>query len=71
MLYAQGADRKQQSLEEKEAQAGAVAEFRAYGKPLEKVTSFKYLGRLLTVTDDDWPVVIVNLKIVWRVWSRL
>ena len=29
-------------------------DFEAYGAPLENVTAFKYLGRLMTAGDDDW-----------------
>ena len=35
--------------------------FEAYGKPLEMVVTFKYLGRVMTVGDDDWPAVAGNL----------
>ena len=27
--------------------------FEAYGTPIESVTGFKYLGRILKATDDD------------------
>ena len=39
----------------------AVA-FEAYGKPLEMVTEFKYLGRVLTASDDYWLAVVANLR---------
>ena len=32
-----------------------------YGKPLEKVHQYTYLGRPLTATDDDWPAVRKNI----------
>ena len=35
--------------------------FEAYGKPLEMVMTFKYLRRVMTSGDDDWPAVVVNL----------
>ena len=35
--------------------------FEAYGKPLEAVPSFKYLGRIMTVGDDNSPAVAGNL----------
>ena len=28
--------------------------FQAYGEPLENVTAFKYLVRVITAGDDDW-----------------
>ena len=35
--------------------------FSAYGRPLEVVTSSRYLGRVILAADDDWPAVIWNL----------
>ena len=35
----------------------------AYDRPLEIVSSFKYLGRLLIETDEDWMAVIDN---IWK-----
>ena len=35
--------------------------FRAYERPLEMVTSFKYLGRVISATDDNCLVVVRNL----------
>ena len=32
---------------------------------------FKYLGRILTATDDDWPEVVGNLRKARRSWGRL
>ena len=29
---------------------------------MEVVLEFRYLGRLLTATDDDWPAVAGNLQ---------
>ena len=45
--------------------------FHAYGKPMEVVSEFRYLGRLLTATDDDWPAVAGNIKKAWVSWGRL
>ena len=45
--------------------------FQAYGRMLETVTSFKYLGQVLTVGGDNWPVVVRNLKKARRSWARL
>ena len=36
--------------------------FHAYGKPMKAVSEFRYLGRLLTTTDDDWPAVAGNIR---------
>ena len=35
--------------------------FEAYRKPLETVATFKYLGRVMTALDDNWPAVAGNL----------
>ena len=36
-------------------------EFSAYGRPLEMVTSFRYLGRVILAAENDWPAVVRNL----------
>ena len=45
--------------------------FQAYGIPLETVTSFKYLGRVLIAADDNWQAVVGNLKKPQKTWARL
>ena len=45
-----------------EARAVTSRAFSAYGRPLEMVPFFKYLGRVLLAADDDWPAVIQNLS---------
>ena len=35
------------------------------------MTEFKYLGRILTATDNDWPSVVGNLRKARRSWGRL
>ena len=48
--------------------------FSAYGCPLEMVTSFKYLGQLISMVDNDWAVVFRNLvkaRVVWRRLTRI
>ena len=32
---------------------------------------FRYLGQLLTATDDDWPAVAGNIKKAQRSWGQL
>ena len=39
-----------------------VRYFRVYGRPLEMVTSFKYLGQVISEADDDWSAVVKNLS---------
>ena len=45
--------------------------FQAYGRPLETVLSFKYLGCPLIATDNDWPEIITNLQKARNIWARL
>ena len=35
--------------------------FEVYGEQLKTVPSFKYLGRILTAGDENWPAVAGNL----------
>ena len=45
--------------------------FEAYGEPLEILTAFRYLGRVLTTGDDDWLAVVGNLGKARKSWGRL
>ena len=45
--------------------------FEAYGAPIESVTEFKYLGIILTATDDNWLAVVRNPGKSRRSWGRL
>ena len=45
--------------------------FHAYGTQMRAVKEFKYLGRVLTNTDDDWPAVAGNIKQARENWGRL
>ena len=45
--------------------------FHAYGVHMRAVTEFKYLRRVLTNTDDDWPAVAGNIRKVRANWGRL
>ena len=60
---------KQQQLAEEEERAVTSRTFSAYGRPLEMVTSFRYLGRVILTADDNWPAVIgimAKAQVVWR-----
>ena len=59
--YTQGAERKRRQLAAEEEREVTARAFRAYGHPLEMVTSFKYLGRMILATENDWPEVVRNL----------
>ena len=45
--------------------------FSAYGRPLEMVTSFRYLGWVISAADDDWPAVVRNLSRARAMWKRM
>ena len=45
--------------------------FHAYGTKMRAVTEFKYLGRVLTNTNDDWPVAAGNIRRARASWGRL
>ena len=38
---------------------------------IERVENFKYLGRMLDQSENDWPEVCRNVGKAIRVWSRL
>ena len=66
-----GTERKIIGLAEAEMQENSERAFHAYGKPMEAVSEFCYLGRMLTATDDDWPAVAGNIRKVRVSWGRL
>ena len=41
------------------------------GTPLEGVSTFRYLGRILSSTDDDWPAVHRNISRARQRWARV
>ena len=62
--------RRQRNSIEDTRQAREVL-FTACGVPLESVSSFKYLGRILTSTDDDWPALYKNLAKARKRWGMV
>ena len=70
-FFRQGEERKLSHLAEEEAREGAEAAITAYGIPLAPVTSFKYIVRILSAADDEWPVVVGNLQRAWQKWAHL
>ena len=53
--YTWGAEQRRQRLAAEEEREVTARAFSAYGIPLEMVTSFKYLGRVIYATDDKCP----------------
>ena len=66
-----GAVRKRRRLAEDKLWERSERAFQAYGAPLENVTVFKYLGRVTTTGDDDWPAVEGNLQKVRKSCGRM
>ena len=66
-----GAERRRRRLAKTETRENLERAFHAYGKSMETVLEFRYLGRLLTATDDDWPAVAGNIKKARLSWGRL
>ena len=66
-----GADKKRRPLAEAEVRGSAEMAFEVYGDQLQTVPRFKYLGRILTDGDDDWPAVAGNLAKARKSWGRL
>ena len=66
-----GEERKRRRLAETETRENSERAFKSYGEPMEAVLEFRYLRRILTATDDDWPAVAGNLKKARQSWGRL
>ena len=69
--YSRGAEQKIRRLAEEELRESSERAFQAYGAPLENVTSFKDLGRVMTVGDDYWPEVVGNLQKVRKILGQI
>ena len=66
-----GAERKQYSLLVEEIKAGMERALQASVWTLNLVTSFKYLGQVLTASDNDWTGVVDNLRKAQFNWDRM
>ena len=51
--------------------AQRASAFTIYGERLESVATFKYLGRLLAMDNNDMPAVRANILKSRKVWKRL
>ena len=68
---AKGAERKRQRLAETETRENSERDFKAYRAPIKLVSEFKYLGRILTATDDGWLAVVGNLRKARQSWGKM
>ena len=69
--YKKGEDQKIWRLAAEEERAVTSSSFSAYGHPLDMVTSFKYLERVISATEDDWSEVVRNLAKAHTLQQRL
>ena len=58
---ARGAEWKRRRLAEAELREISERAFEAYGENLKNVTTFQYLGQVLTAGDYDWLAVVGKL----------
>ena len=65
-----GADKKRRRRAEAEVRDSAEMAFEVYREQIKTFLRFKYLGRILTERDDDWPAVAGNLAKARKSWRR-
>ena len=68
---AKGEERKHRHLVEEDLREITKRSFDAYGQPLETITSFKYLRRVMTAGEDSWPAVVGKLGKDRKSWVQL
>ena len=61
-MCTKGVERKLKRLREEEAKASTAGDLQVYRRPMDMVMAFKYLGRVLTTSDDNWPAVVSNFR---------
>ena len=66
-----GAEWKHKRLEVEETRESTVRTFQIYGRPLELVTPFKYLERIMTNLENNWTEVVGDLRKARKIWARL
>ena len=62
--------RKNENLQDKQVEAEQVR-FLVYGKELERVKEFRYLGRIFTENDDDTKCIEIQLKRARQKWNSI
>ena len=68
---ANGVEIKRQQMDKEELRESVERAFQTYIRPLETVTSFKYMGRVLMAADYECPAVVRNFSRVQKNWERL
>jgi hypothetical protein len=60
---------KRQHAVARDSQLALKTQFTVYGKELEQVSVFKYLGTLLACDDNDTQAMRGNLAKAWKCWA--
>ena len=71
VMCSSGEESKRRRLAETEIRERTDMAFEVYGEQLNTVPGFKYLGRILTAGDDNWPAVAGNLGKASKSLGRL
>ena len=66
-----GVDKKRRRLAEAEVRDSADMAFEVYGKQIQTVPRFKYLGSILTEGGDGWSAVAGKFSKARKSWGRL
>ena len=66
-----GEDRARQRRALEDARRAREVVLSIRGVPLKSVSVFKYLGRPLSYTDEDWPAIYRNLSKARSRWARV
>ena len=61
-MCAMGEKRSWKRRREEEARRSTAVAFQFHRRPLEEVLDFKYFGRVITASDDNFPEVVGNLR---------
>jgi exonuclease III len=67
----QGTELKHKRSITMEAQRALQQKFTVSDTPIERVTTFKYLGRQTASCDDDWPALCLNLNKARKRWMDI
>ena len=64
-----GEEQKRRRLAEADRREISERAIQAYGEPIQYVSTFRYLGRVLTAGDDEWLAVVGNLGKARKSWG--
>ena len=70
-LFRRGDERKRRNLTEEDARKGSTTLFKSYGHPLNMVSSFKYLGRMLSASYYKGTEVVKDTRKEQKKWAQL